>query len=374
MAEPQQAPAAAPLSHTRVPKAARDLCRSRAEYGCVCWLWDQADEARWEPFPVSVRDFCDGSISAGAAQRLLSDLTAAGLVVVIEPGQGRRASILAVRNPTTGETLRSREVDRERKPNATRTQRERNVNAQDDGGNSVVDGSEETTRTQAERNANASRTYNARAEDHPPSSILHPPDQEQHSSADAVLPPADADGSPPGALTPTEQARKLWDAWEPRRAKTYRGREGKLTASRQQAMAARIREHGVEDVATVVAWWLTSEHQRAVYLRANGYTWGTVLRPENFASYLDLATAAPSAGQQRGQTTAPTEDPAEAVWQKLQINILSGPSALDAAPSAVTRALDAVGGYRALSTLTHPADQARFRAAFLTAYRREAAA
>lgn len=139
-------------------------------------------------------------------------------------------------------------------------------------------------------------------------------------------------------------------------------------------MAARIREHGVEDVATVVAWWLTSEHQRAVYLRANGYTWGTVLRPENFASYLDLATAAPSAGQQRGQTTAPTEDPAEAVWQKLQINILSGPSALDAAPSAVTRALDAVGGYRALSTLTHPADQARFRAAFLTAYRREAAA
>jgi len=66
-----------------------------------------------------------------------------------------------------------------------------------------------------------------------------------------------------------------------------------LTDARQRTLKARLKEHTAQDVVAVVKWWLQSSHQRAQYLRDNGYGIDTVLRPSNFTTYLELSRVPP---------------------------------------------------------------------------------
>ena len=84
--------------------------------------------------------------------------------------------------------------------------------------------------------------------------------------------------------------RQLWDELNGlRKSLDSAARPLKLTASRQRALKARLKEHSAAEVVAVVEWWLRSAHQRAQYLRDNGYGIDTVLRPANFTTYLELS-------------------------------------------------------------------------------------
>jgi hypothetical protein len=84
--------------------------------------------------------------------------------------------------------------------------------------------------------------------------------------------------------------RQLWDELNGlRKSLDSAARPLKLTASRQRALKARLKEHSAAEVVAVVDWWLRSAHQRAQYLRDNGYGIDTVLRPANFTTYLELS-------------------------------------------------------------------------------------
>jgi hypothetical protein len=86
-----------------------------------------------------------------------------------------------------------------------------------------------------------------------------------------------------------------------------RPRAPKRSSAIGQALAARIDEHGFDDVASVLRWFATSDSQRARFLRDGGYGLSTLLRPTKFTDYADMANrpepAAP--GEWRGQAAAP---------------------------------------------------------------------
>tara|TARA_R110000822_G_scaffold301311_1_gene425131 strand:- start:976 stop:1386 length:411 start_codon:yes stop_codon:yes gene_type:complete len=83
----------------------------------------------------------------------------------------------------------------------------------------------------------------------------------------------------------------LWDELNGlRKSLDSAARPLKLSSSRQRSLKARLKEHSAADVVAVVEWWLRSSHQRAQYLRDNGYGIDTVLRPANFTTYLELAS------------------------------------------------------------------------------------
>lgn len=85
--------------------------------------------------------------------------------------------------------------------------------------------------------------------------------------------------------------RQLWDELNGlRKSLDSAARPLKLSSSRQRSLKARLKEHSAADVVAVVEWWLRSSHQRAQYLRDNGYGIDTVLRPANFTTYLELAS------------------------------------------------------------------------------------
>jgi len=71
--------------------------------------------------------------------------------------------------------------------------------------------------------------------------------------------------------------------------KTHGRRHLKLTNARRRALKGRIKEHSKADVLSVVKWWLTSTHQRAIYIRQN-HSIDTVLRPANFTPYLEFSS------------------------------------------------------------------------------------
>ena len=50
-----------------------------------------------------------------------------------------------------------------------------------------------------------------------------------------------------------------------------------------------MKEHSKEEVLQVIDWWLTSRHQRAVYVREN-HSIDTLFRAKNFDAYLDFSS------------------------------------------------------------------------------------
>ena len=96
--------------------------------------------------------------------------------------------------------------------------------------------------------------------------------------------------------------RQLWTELNTFRSSLdSKAKELKLTKSRESAIRGRIKEHSADDVVTVVKWWLTSQHQRAQYLRDNGYGIDTILRASKFATYLEAASAPTPSGPQNKQ-------------------------------------------------------------------------
>jgi hypothetical protein len=88
--------------------------------------------------------------------------------------------------------------------------------------------------------------------------------------------------------------RQLWSELNQVRVDLdSRSKPLKLTDARQRTLKARLKEHTAQDVIAVVKWWLQSSHQRAQYLRDNGYGIDTVLRPSNFTTYLELSRVPP---------------------------------------------------------------------------------
>jgi len=88
--------------------------------------------------------------------------------------------------------------------------------------------------------------------------------------------------------------RQLWSELNQVRVDLdSRSKPLKLTDARQRTLKARLKEHTAQDVVAVVKWWLQSSHQRAQYLRDNGYGIDTVLRPSNFTTYLELSRVPP---------------------------------------------------------------------------------
>lgn len=64
----------------------------------------------------------------------------------------------------------------------------------------------------------------------------------------------------------------------------------KLTPPRAKALGARVKEWDRDTVVLVWRWAFTSHHQRALFLRGNGYaTPETMLRPSNFPGYAEMA-------------------------------------------------------------------------------------
>ncbi|MEL6348938.1 MAG: helix-turn-helix domain-containing protein [Myxococcota bacterium] len=72
------------------------------------------------------------------------------------------------------------------------------------------------------------------------------------------------------------------------RGQPYRKRT--LKPIRRQ-LVARLKEHSPDDLKAVWSWWQTSNDPRARYLRDHNYGPSTLLRPGNFADYLDCALA-----------------------------------------------------------------------------------
>jgi hypothetical protein len=73
----------------------------------------------------------------------------------------------------------------------------------------------------------------------------------------------------------------------------------RYTSATGKALAARIRDHGVEPLIALMRWWAESPHERARFLRDNGHGLDTLTRASKCEAYLRLiaegATAAPSA-------------------------------------------------------------------------------
>ena len=62
-----------------------------------------------------------------------------------------------------------------------------------------------------------------------------------------------------------------------------------VTKERRYALARIHKEHGAQGLVKVVQWWLTSHHDRAIFLRDNGYGVDTLLR--KFDQYIELVEA-----------------------------------------------------------------------------------
>ena len=100
-----------------------------------------------------------------------------------------------------------------------------------------------------------------------------------HGRAELQLHPTNT--NPPNS--PPDSLSALWE-----RLEVIRGgaRRLKLTKTRRRALAARVNAHSAADVEAVWRWWQTSTHQRAVFLRDNGYGPDTLLRASKFDGYL----------------------------------------------------------------------------------------
>ena len=120
--------------------------------------------------------------------------------------------------------------------------------------------------------------------------------------------------------------RQLWSELNQVRVDLdSRSKPLKLTDARQRTLKARLKEHTAQDVVAVVKWWLQSSHQRAQYLRDNGYGIDTVLRPSNFTTYLELSRMPPPKPKATAFSVPPpaprrtNEPPALSLYSERQI-------------------------------------------------------
>jgi len=106
--------------------------------------------------------------------------------------------------------------------------------------------------------------------------------------------------------TSTSTISVLWGELETIRKAAGPCRAWRLTAQRKKQIKARLSEHQPEDLKTVWAWWLTSDHSRARFLRERDTTTTTILGAK-FTDYLELAEK--PAQQQKPTTTGSGHDP-----------------------------------------------------------------
>ena len=91
------------------------------------------------------------------------------------------------------------------------------------------------------------------------------------------------------------------DLWKQYKPKGPRPRRSKGVG---KAVAARIDEHGADNVRKVMTWAMTSQHDRAVWLREK-HGLMTLMRPANFETYLELSEQTVAA---RGEWTDHGDD------------------------------------------------------------------
>ena len=90
----------------------------------------------------------------------------------------------------------------------------------------------------------------------------------------------------------------LWKQYKPK------GPRPKRSKGVGKAVAARIDEHGADNVRKVMTWAMTSQHDRAVWLREK-HGLMTLMRPANFETYLELSEQTVAA---RGEWTDHGDD------------------------------------------------------------------
>lgn len=136
--------------------------------------------------------------------------------------------------------------------------------------------------------------------------------QTQLASAKAA--PIDPPKKPKKPAKETAALTAAWQQVNDLRKEANGGRAWKLTKARRGQLGQRLEEHGADALVTVWRWVLYSQHDRAVYLRGQGYdTPETVMRPSNYPTYLELAEREQRAA--RPQPTKPTvTEPAVAAW------------------------------------------------------------
>lgn len=94
---------------------------------------------------------------------------------------------------------------------------------------------------------------------------------------------------PPAETDEWRDCMRLWTDLAKEDGK--RGTPYQRNAPTGKAMNARIRQHGADAVRQVLRWYWRSRHDRAVYLRENDHVLTTLMRPDNFVTYLRMSDA-----------------------------------------------------------------------------------
>lgn len=109
-------------------------------------------------------------------------------------------------------------------------------------------------------------------------------------------------GRPPKPKAPRVDLTGLWDRMEDLRLQnTPNGHRAKL-GKRREELRRRVAEHGAEAIEKAWRWVWEADHDRARFLRDNGYGIGTFLRAGKCRSYVEFAAqwdpdAAPAAAE-----------------------------------------------------------------------------
>lgn len=294
-----------PLSHTRVPKAARALCQTVLERACVYELWNRADEERWQPFQLSQAEFRQGILGGTPATRLWADLVEAGLLRIIEPGRGRRPALVAVVNPTTGESVVTLEGSEGHNRGATGSQEGRNDEAEDNDQHEAIDATEDDAGSQQGHKRDARGAAYARADNN-----LHPPASKVETRANVLDPrsfvqqdagpgEAEPDPVPVPAEKPSpsgrQKAQALWSELQAIRAEHQPGSRGQAaTPKRLDNLVARCRDlHradlGREDLLRALHWLYTSDRPQCRGARDTGDPLKVLLRRSHTVDYCETA-------------------------------------------------------------------------------------
>lgn len=109
--------------------------------------------------------------------------------------------------------------------------------------------------------------------------------------------PATIDAPP--APDPIDEAWTALVAWTPKPA------AWKLSPARRTSIKKLVKQHGIDAIHTV-ARWMTSDHDRARFLRERGDA-DTLIRPANFATYLALAETNHTPQRSPAQRGAPVD-------------------------------------------------------------------
>ena len=162
--------------------------------------------------------------------------------------------------------------------------------------------SPDSRRTPTRQSPDSQELKNQQLSDQNQTPTRHEPDTDQtvagHSRASSSLKTKET-------ITITkEQGAKsslvsLWDEINDIREKNH-VRKLSLSTARKRTLKARLKEHSKDDVLKVIDWWMTSKHERAVFLRTKGIGINTVISPSKFPEYLDFANTKPNSVFQLG--------------------------------------------------------------------------